>query len=159
MLSKAIYQGYLKGCPNLTAAGIAKYLNPSPVTAKGHMKHPQMGIRSTQRNIVPVPIASLTHILTNFEAQSTNSLIPFQSLHTSNANMIEDEDTSSDTNMFCFAAFADKRDGILYNNLTRMFPFMSLEGNVCFLIVYHYESIAVLALPIAGFSKNIIYAA
>jgi hypothetical protein len=40
MLFKAIRCGYLKGCPNLTAKGVTKYLNPSPTTAKGHMKRP-----------------------------------------------------------------------------------------------------------------------
>ncbi len=60
---------------------------------------------------------------------------------------------------FCFAAFADKRTGILYNNLTGTFPFVSLEGNVCFLIVYHYKTSAILALPKAGFSDDIIFAA
>jgi hypothetical protein len=45
-LLKAIKHGYLKGCPNLTAHGVNKYLNPSPATAKGHMKRPCQGIRS-----------------------------------------------------------------------------------------------------------------
>jgi hypothetical protein len=40
MLLKAIRRGYLKGCPNLTAKGVTEYLNPSPATAKGHMKRP-----------------------------------------------------------------------------------------------------------------------
>jgi hypothetical protein len=48
MLLKTIHRGHLKGCPNLMAIGVAKYLNPSLATAKGHMKHPKMGIRSTQ---------------------------------------------------------------------------------------------------------------
>jgi hypothetical protein len=39
-LLKAIRQGYLDGCPNLSAKGVMRYLNPSPVTAKGHMKRP-----------------------------------------------------------------------------------------------------------------------
>ena len=39
-LLKAIRQGYLDGCPNLSAKGVTRYLNPSPVTAKGHMKRP-----------------------------------------------------------------------------------------------------------------------
>jgi hypothetical protein len=34
-----------------------------------------------------------------------------------------------------------------------------LEGNVCFLIVYHYKSNAILALPISGFRKDVIFAA
>ena len=37
-LRKAIKRGYLNGCPNLTARGVQKYLNPSPATTKGHMK-------------------------------------------------------------------------------------------------------------------------
>ncbi len=36
---------------------------------------------------------------------------------------------------------------------------MSLDGNVCFLIVYHYETNAILALPIAYFKDNSILAA
>jgi len=48
-LLKAIRHGYLKGCPNMTTAkGVTKYLNPSPATAKGHMKQPHQGIHSTR---------------------------------------------------------------------------------------------------------------
>jgi hypothetical protein len=71
--------------------------------------------------------------------------------------MIED-DASSDAKIFCFAAFADKRTGTLYNDLTGLFPFMFLKGNVCFLIVYHYKTNAILALPIKGFRDDIIFA-
>ncbi len=46
-LLKAIRRGFLKRCPNLTAKGVTRYLNPSPATAKGHMKWPHQGIRST----------------------------------------------------------------------------------------------------------------
>jgi hypothetical protein len=46
-LLKAIRRGFLKGCPNLTAKGVTQYLNPSPATAKGHMKRPYQGIQST----------------------------------------------------------------------------------------------------------------
>ncbi len=74
-------------------------------------------------------------------------------------NVIVKDDDSSIGNIFCFGAFADKQTGILYNNLTGSFPYMSLEGNVCFLIVYHYESNAILTLPISGFDDNTIFAA
>ena len=33
---------------------------------------------------------------------------------------------------------------------------MSLEGSICFLVVYRYESNAILALPISGFSDKAI---
>ncbi len=39
-LLKAINRGFLKGCPNLTAHGVKKYLNPSPATVKGQMRRP-----------------------------------------------------------------------------------------------------------------------
>ena len=34
------------------------------------------------------------------------------------------------SNVFCFRAFADKNTGILYNDMTGNFPFMSLDGSV-----------------------------
>jgi hypothetical protein len=75
------------------------------------------------------------------------------------ANVITDNNSPMDANLFCFAAFADKNTGTIYNNLTGSFPFMSLKGNVCFLIVYHYKTNTILALPIAGFSDDVILAA
>ncbi len=72
-------------------------------------------------------------------------------------NVIVDDNDSSIGNIFCFGAFADKQTGILYNDLTGSFPYMSLERNVCFLVVYHYKSNAILALPISGFDNNTIF--
>jgi hypothetical protein len=151
MLLKAICCGYLKGCPNLTATSITKYLNPIPATAKGHMKHPQMGIHSTQQKDAPEPVAAPTFTYPALcNNQSTNSLISdVQPFPATNGNVIEDNNTSSDANIFCFAAFADKKTGILYNDLTRTFAFMSLKGNFCFLIEYHYKTNAIRAVPIA----------
>jgi hypothetical protein len=47
--TQSIRCGYLKECLNITAKGVSKYLNPSPATAKGHMKCSRQGIRSTRR--------------------------------------------------------------------------------------------------------------
>jgi hypothetical protein len=47
-LMKALKKGFLKGCPNISKELVAKYLNPSPATAKGHMKRPKKGICSTR---------------------------------------------------------------------------------------------------------------
>ncbi len=74
-------------------------------------------------------------------------------------NYIADKDNSTDSNIFCFGAFADKRSGIIYNDLAGTFPCMSLQGNVCFLVVYHYESNAILALPIPSLNDDTIFAA
>ncbi len=74
-------------------------------------------------------------------------------------NYITDEEDSTYSNIFCFGAFADKRSGIVYNDLTGSFPYMSLQGNVCFLIVHHYESNAILTLPISSLDDKTIFAA
>jgi hypothetical protein len=94
MLLKAIQCGYLKGCPNLIAIGIAQYLNPSPATAKGHMKCPRMGIQITQRKVTTVPVTTPTHTyLPLCNDQSIDSLIynvrPFPP---TNVNTIKDVD-------------------------------------------------------------------
>ncbi len=93
------------------ANGVKKYLSPSPATAKGHMKKPRQGIRSTCRgiapaglNIKPVPLAPTL--------QDSNTI---QGSHPSQppmATFIEPNDDSA-ANIFCFAAFANIRTGIL----------------------------------------------
>jgi hypothetical protein len=56
-LLKATQKGFLKGHPNMTKKLILKNLNPSPTTAKGHMKRPHYGIKST--NPKPLKITPL----------------------------------------------------------------------------------------------------
>jgi hypothetical protein len=53
-------------------------------------------------------------------------------------------------NVFCFGAFADKNNGLVYNDLTGSFPFISLDGSVFFLVMYHYKANAILAKPISA---------
>jgi hypothetical protein len=166
-LLKAIRRGFLKGCPNLITKGVSRYTNPSPATARGHMKQPHQGIQSTTQrqprappskqqlpNVQGAPINNKSNMDDLFEPWA-NVGPPEHGL-----NVIVNENDSSIGNIFCFDAFADKQTGILYNNLTGLFPYMSLEGNVClFLVIYHYESNAILALPISGFNDNTIFAA
>jgi hypothetical protein len=65
------------------------------------------------------------------------------------ANLIADkESTRSIANVFAYGAFADKRSGVVYHDLTGSFPFMLLDGSVCFFVLYHYESNSILAEPI-----------
>ncbi len=45
----------------------------------------------------------------------------------------------------------------MYNNMTGNFPFFSLDGNVCYHIIYHYESNSILATPITGLTDNIVF--
>ena len=47
-------------------------------------------------------------------------------------NIIDDVDDQTIANVFCFGAFTDKISGVIYNDCTGKFPYMSLDGNVSF---------------------------
>ncbi len=74
-------------------------------------------------------------------------------------NVIADDGNESIANIFCFGVFANKNGGIVYHDLTGSCPFMSFDSSVCFFILYHYESNAILATPIAGLDDVSIYSA
>jgi hypothetical protein len=65
-------------------------------------------------------------------------------------NPIAMDDDELIDNIFCFGAFANRNSGIIYHNLTGIFPFMSFNGSVCFFILYHYKLNAILIMPILG---------
>ncbi len=46
--------------------------------------------------------------------------------------------------------FANKVTGVIYNDLTGNFLFMSLDGSVCFFVMYHYKTNSILTTPIAN---------
>ncbi len=74
-------------------------------------------------------------------------------------NLIGDDGNESIANVFCFGAFANKNSGIVCHDLTGSFPFMSYNGSICFFILYHYESNAILGTPIAGLDNISIFEA
>ena len=171
-LLKAVRRGFLRGCPNMSEKLILKYLNPSPATAKGHMKRPRHGIRSTRRKEKPIPVQTAGIPVIPLRDQSHTQPIehnaPIVVMPAPEGffpqpdrlpNIIVDDDDDSTANIFCSAAFADKFSGVVYSDLTGNFPFMSFDGNVCFLVVYHYESNAILATPIAGLDDMTIFQA
>jgi hypothetical protein len=69
-------------------------------------------------------------------------------------NLIDDIEDESTANVFCFGAFTDKVSGVVYNDCTGDFPYMSLDGNVCFFVMYHYKTNAILITPIAGLGSE-----
>ncbi len=79
--------------------------------------------------------------------------------NTQQPNLIGNIEDKSVANMFCFGEFADKNSGIVYYDLTGSFPFMSLDGSICFLVLYHYESNCILGTPIAGLDDKSIFEA
>jgi hypothetical protein len=156
-LLKAVRKGFLKGCPKFSEKSILKYLNPSPATTKGLMMHPRHGIWSTQPkpttpSIAPVPIVPPLplHVVNHAFPAELHPDIPCPAL-------ICDNTDKSIANIFCFGAFADQHSSIVNNNLTGNFLFMSLDGSVCYLVVYHYESNAILTLPISGLDDKTVF--
>jgi hypothetical protein len=71
--------------------------------------------------------------------------------------IIDDELDASVANIFAFGAFANKNSGIVYNNLTGSFPFMSLDGRVCFFVLLHNKLNCILADPIKVLDDTTIF--
>jgi hypothetical protein len=166
---KAVRRGFLKRCPNIIKKLILKYLNPSPATAKGHMKQPRHGICSTtpkatarQSSIhvpaitVPLqPTASIRDGLEQVSGQVSEQVSEYKSQR---PNLKRDDGDESIAHVFVFRAFADKNSRIIYHDLTGPFPFMSLDGSACFFVMYHYKLNCILASPIVGLGAKSIFA-
>ncbi len=60
---------------------------------------------------------------------------------------------------FALEHLQTKTSGIVYHNLTSLFPFISLDGSVCFFALYHYELNCILATPISGLDDKTIFEA
>ncbi len=128
-------------------------------TSKGHMKRPRKGIRSTTpkqpriRVLASVPDPVMPGLMEPHDphADDDDSNTTPQYHH-----IIDHDDDQSIANVFCFGAFADKISGVVYNDCTGEFPYMSLDGNVCFFVMYHYKTHAILATPIPGMDSTSI---
>ncbi len=134
------------------------HLNPSPAIAKGHMKRPCHGIKSTltktavSRNHRDAPpIAQAPPAI--MEATQSLAFFPQHVLPI----LITNNCKESIANVFCFGAFADCHSDVVYNNVTGNFPSMSFIVSVCFLIIYHYETNAIMGMPIAGLDDVSIF--
>jgi hypothetical protein len=116
-LLKALQKEFVNGCPNLSDKLVTKYLNLSSATARGHMKCPKKGIRSTSKkaktkgneNVQPVS-ASLPQIVPPHLLQYNKEPQPYPGLaygvRLEGVNIIPDDELIA--NIFCFGAFADK---------------------------------------------------
>ncbi len=136
-LMKALKNGFLKGCHNMNKKLVTKYLNPSPATAKGHMKWPKKGIRTSTRKTLPIiqPIAQIANqeVLPIFGEAPP---YPGPAYNATNSPAMKEKDNELIAKVFCFGAFADKVTDVVYNDLTGNFPLMSLDGSMCYFVMY-----------------------
>ncbi len=70
---------------------------------------------------------------------------------------IDDINDESIANVFFFGAFANENTGVVYNDCTGNFPFMLLDGNICYVVMYHYKTNTIFTMPIPGLDlQNIL---
>ena len=115
--------------------------------AKWHMKRPRIGIRSTSKKAkttgeavqsVPVPIPQVASpLLPQYNEEPRPYPGPAYDARMDCVNIIPEDELI--VNVFCFAAFTNKISGVVYNDLTRNFPFTSINGSVCFFVLYHWS--------------------
>ncbi len=146
---------------NVNEELILNYLNPNSATAKGHMKRPWHEIQSIMPKmpllgIAPIPVVPvhLPHVLPLFQQPPPYQRPAYGTLQ--GPNLIGIDDNEFIANVFYFGAFADKNNGVVYNDLTGSFPFILLDGSICF-FMYHYKANAILAEPISGLDNISIF--
>ncbi len=150
-----IHQGFLRGAPHLTKKAVAKYLSPIMALSKDHMKRLHKGICSTTSKqpctgvLASVPDPVMPSLIKPYDPNSNNDISDTAPCY----NIINDIEDQSIANIFCFSTFTDKVSGVVYNDCTGEFPYMSLGGNVCFFVMYHYKTNAILVTPISGLNS------
>jgi hypothetical protein len=155
-LLKTVHKSFLKGCLNLSEKLILKYLNPSPATAKDHMKQPCNGIESTCLKQGPT-LASHQSIAHVPPPEMVGAPVPDYIPGCAIPAIIADNCNKMIANIFCFGTFANKHSWVLYNNLTGNFSFMLYDGSICFLVLFYYKTNTIMAMPIAGLDNLSIF--
>ena len=117
-LIKTIDNEFLEGLQFMKLKLLLKYLTKSPATAKGRMKRPRKGIRSTRT----IPQDRVTYVIPNIEDQGMQ-LIPYYESPT------EEYTTVTVNNIYCFVALEDKEKGTLYMDATGALLSISLNGH------------------------------
>ena len=112
--------------PGLTARAVEWYLpDHVPATDKGHMKRHKKGIRSMKQKVRDdlESIEVETCINPPLEQEKMNQL-------------------------FASMAYIDRKDSIMYTDLTGNFPVRSIDGYAAFFVLYDWTTNVILATPI-----------
>jgi hypothetical protein len=133
-LLKAICNGHLATFPGLTVANVNKFLPKSMATSKGHLDQTRKNARSTQ-----------TAPGNECGPQTVNEpdgIAP-------NGFLAMPPITTGEKTQFVYAAIisAPNESGQIYTDQTGKFPITSRRGNKYFMVLYDYDSNAILAEP------------
>ena len=131
-LVPAIKAGFLKTFPGLDEELIKKHLPKSMTTSLGHLNQQYQGTRSTK----PAP-----------------PKVPTPTPSPKDPTLLPDNPEKTDVIM---AAVHDitHREGAAFGDLAGRYPIPSNKGNNYILVIYHYDSNAILAEPMKTRSKG-----
>jgi hypothetical protein len=121
---RAIQRGHFKSWPGLTPSLITKHLSKSLATSKGHLRMQQKNIRSTKPLTADLPIAT------------SLDFSPSQDLHNPRTHIVFPTIINT-TNL-------QKS----YSDQTGKFPIQSSRGHNYVMILYDYDSNAILSIPL-----------
>ena len=114
---KSIRKDHFITWPGVNAPDVSKHLLPTIATAKGHLDRKRKNIRSTEKVPPDKDVGDTTPVP---EPKTNDVFIAF---------------LSADT------------DGTVYTDLTGKFPITSRAGNKYVLVLYHYDSNAIIFRP------------
>jgi hypothetical protein len=117
---QAIQRNFFRSWPGLTTAAVRQHLTPSKATTKGHLDQTRKNIRSTKK-------------ATSHDVNLDLDAMPIQ-------------DTDNKEMSFQFATIVDS--GRIYTDQTGCFPVTSSQGNQYILVLYDYDSNAILVEPL-----------
>ena len=126
---------------------VQKYLAPSPATPKGRMKRLCTGVRST-RHKGQSPQQNDSEA--TWQEDVEKDYVQTEVVH---AILIASEKAS---NIFCYAALADKQTGTIYTDCTGALPAMSLDGNQYYFVAYSYDNNYIFAVLIPDLKDDTI---
>ena len=125
-LYKALKLGYITNIPGVSATALKKYPPFSAATIKGHLDQTRKNIRSTKNK-------------TDNE-ETSEELFPIQ---------LSTEDNKPSNNNYCYTTIFEPT-GKVYSDQTGNFQYTSTKGNNSLVILYDYDSNAILAEPISN---------
>ena len=130
-LYRALQLNYITGVPGVTAAAFKKYAPFSTATIKGHLDQTRKNIRSTKTDQI--------------DSEHDDEIFPILL-------------TGNDTANYCYTTVYEPT-GKVYSDQTGNFQYASSKGNNSLVIMYDYDSNAILAEPIGNRKATTILAA
>lgn len=131
--TQAIEKGFFISWPGLTAQAVRKHLPKSMATAQGHLDQTRKNIQSTRQK---------PDTKNNVDEDTFQPSPPI---------------TDGLRTHFVYAAIIDVEDpttGLIFSDLTGRFPTTSSKGNKYILVIYDYDSNAILAEPMRNRSDK-----